>query len=84
MDRECNRYRSTKEIQDIFHNMWSVSACQENKLWIWIVPLMIVNGELACEKSGVMLDQINDGYNSDLLELCQHFKKEWVAGVGTF
>jgi hypothetical protein len=32
----------------------------------------------------VTLDQINDGYNSDLLELCQPFKKGLVACGGGF
>ena len=42
------------------------------------------DGGLACEQSGVTLDQINDGYNSDLLELYQPFKKGWVACGGAF
>ena len=30
---------------------------------------------LTCEQRIVTLDQINGGYNSDLLELCQPFNK---------
>jgi len=42
MDRECNRCRSTKEIPDICHNKWSVNTtCPDNKMWIWILRLMI-------------------------------------------
>jgi len=36
---------------------------------------MIGIGGLICEQSSVTLDQINDGYNCDLLELCQPFKE---------
>jgi hypothetical protein len=85
MDRECNRCRNSKVIQNICHNSWSVNITfQENKLWIWIVRLMIGTGGLACKHSSVTLDQINKGYNSDLLELCQPFKKGWFASDGTF
>jgi hypothetical protein len=37
---------------------------------------MIGTGGLACEHSGVTLGRMNGGYNSDLLELRQPFKKE--------
>jgi len=78
MDRACNSCRSTKDIQNICHNTCSVSTkCQENKMWTWIVRLMIGIGGLICEQSSVTLDQINDGYNCDLLELCQPFKEGW-------
>jgi len=36
---------------------------------------MIETGGLICELNGVTLGQINDGYNIDLLEICQPFKK---------
>jgi len=36
---------------------------------------MIETGGLICEQSSVTLDQINDRYNCDLLDLCETFKK---------
>jgi len=78
MDTACNRCRSTKYIQNIYHNTWSVSnKCQENKMWTWIVRLMTGIGGVICEQRSVTLDQTNDGYNSDLFELCLPFKEGW-------
>ena len=52
-------------------------------MWTWIVRLKIGNGGLNCEQSSVTLDQINDGYNCDLLELSA-FKNSWLHGVAYY
>jgi hypothetical protein len=42
----------------------------------WIERVMTGTGGLNCEQNSATLDQINDGYNFELLELLQAFKED--------